>query len=161
MGRLVQKVSGTRTFARLAPPIVTGMDRMAHRLSGGKAMASRGLMPMLMLTTIGARSGEPRTVPLACVPDGDVIYLIGSNFGREKHPAWSGNLLKHPAATVSFERRTFDVVAHHLSDEEKAAVWPQLTAMWPNYDLYVERSGRNLRVFRLERSDGAQPDEPG
>lgn len=152
VGRLVQKVAGSRTFARVAPPIVTPLDRFVHRISGGKLMMSRGLLPTLMLTTTGARTGQARTVPLACIPDGDAIYLVGSNFGREKHPAWSGNLLKTPRARVSFEGEEFDVDAHRLSDEEKAEVWPKLTAAWPNYDLYVERSGRNIRVFRLTRA---------
>ncbi|MGK4302063.1 nitroreductase family deazaflavin-dependent oxidoreductase, partial [Klebsiella pneumoniae] len=81
-------------------------------------------------------------------PDGDGFYLVGSNFGREKHPAWSGNLLKTPRAEVSFKGRDFPVEARLLTDEEKAEVWPRLLEIWPTYDRYVERSGRNLRVFR-------------
>jgi deazaflavin-dependent oxidoreductase (nitroreductase family) len=80
-----------------------------------------------------------------------VIYLVGSNFGREKHPAWSGNLLKTSRATVSLDGATFPVDAQLLSDEEKAEIWPRLLEMWPTYDRYVERSNRNLRVFRLTR----------
>lgn len=152
VGRLVQKVAGTRAFARIAPPIITPMDRFIHRVSRGKILMSRSMVPSLMLTTTGAKSGEPRTVPLACVPDGDVIYLVGSNFGREHHPAWSGNLRKHPEARVSYEGDEFDVTANQLSDDEKAEVWPKLLKVWPNYDRYVERSGRNIRVFRLIRA---------
>jgi hypothetical protein len=59
--------------------------------------------------------------------------------------------MKTPPAHMSFDGEESDVVAHLLSDEEKAEVWPKLLAMWPTYDRYVERSGRNLRVFRLER----------
>jgi deazaflavin-dependent oxidoreductase (nitroreductase family) len=150
IGRMVQKMAGSSWFSRVAPPIITPLDRLVHRLTGGRRMMSRGLVPTLMLTTTGAKTGQPRTVPLACLPDGDGFYLIGSNFGRQHHPAWSGNLLKTPRAEVSFEGRDFPVEARLLSDDEKAEVWPTILKMWPTYDRYVERSGRNLRVFRLE-----------
>lgn len=152
VGRVVQRVAGTKAFSKYAPPIITPLDKVVHKLSGGRWLLSRGMLPVLMLTTTGAKSGQPREVPLACIPDGDVIYLVGSNFGREKHPAWSGNLLKTPRAAVSFRGEAFAVDAAHLSDEEKAEVWPKLLKAWPNYDLYVERSGRNIRVFRLTRA---------
>jgi deazaflavin-dependent oxidoreductase (nitroreductase family) len=149
VGRVVQKVAGSRAFARIAPPIVTPLDRLVHRLSGGRVMMSRGLVPTLMLTAIGARSGEPRTVPLACMPEDEVIYVVGSNFGREHHPAWCTNLLRNPQARVSFRGEERNMVAQLLSDDEKAEIWPRLLKIWPTYDRYVERSGRNLRVFRL------------
>ena len=152
VGRVVQKVAGSPAFARIAPPIITPLDKLVHRLSGGRLLLSKGLVPVLVLTTTGARSGEPRSVPLACVPHDDVIYLVGSNFGREKHPAWTGNLLRTPRAEVSLDGETFAVDARLLTDEEKAEVWPLLLEMWPTYDRYVERSGRNLRVFRLTRA---------
>ena len=107
-----------------------------------------------MLITVGATTGEDRRVPLATIPDGDVLYLVGSNFGREKHPAWTGNLLKTPQARVTFEKETFPVTATLLDPAAKAEVWPKLLAKWPNYDGYQERSGRDIRVFRLERTDG-------
>jgi deazaflavin-dependent oxidoreductase (nitroreductase family) len=151
IGKTVQKVAGSPLFAKVAPPIITPLDRIVHKLSGGRFIMSRGLVPTVVLTTTGAKTGQPRIVPLACCPDGDVIYLVGSNFGRENHPAWSGNLIKNPDAEVSFKGEQFGVVAHLLSDEEKAEVWPKLLKIWPTYDRYVERSGRNLRVFRLER----------
>jgi len=153
VGRVVQKVSGTAAFAKIAPPILTPLDKLVHKVTRGRWMLSRGLLPVMVLTTTGARSGEPREVPLACIPDGDVIYLVGSNFGREKHPAWTGNLIKTPRAEVSFKGERFAVDARLLDDEEKAEVWPRLLEVWPNYDRYVERSGRNIRVFCLTRAE--------
>jgi len=152
VGRVAQKVAGSGWFAKVAPPIITPLDRFLHRVTGGRVITSRGLLPSLMLTTTGAKTGQPREVPLACVPDGDVIYLVGSNFGREKHPAWSGNLLKTPRAQVSFGGESFPVDAARLDEAEKAAVWPKLVEVWPTYDRYVEKSGRDLRVFRLTRA---------
>lgn len=151
IGRLVSKVSGSALFAKLAPSIITPLDKAVFRLTKGKRMLSQGLVPTLVLTTTGAKSGEPRVVPLACFPKGEHIYLVGSNFGREHHPGWTANLLKHPDAAIAFEGENVAVRAQLLSAEEKAAIWPWLTSEWPNYDVYTERSGRDLRVFRLER----------
>jgi deazaflavin-dependent oxidoreductase (nitroreductase family) len=78
---------------------------------------------------------------------------VASNFGRERHPAWSANLLAEPKATASYRGRTFPVTARLLDEDEKKAIWPQLLKMWPNYDRYEERSGRDIRVFRLARSN--------
>lgn len=152
VGRAVQGMAKSKAFRKVAPPIITPLDRFLHRVSGGRILLSRALVPTVLLTTTGAKTGEPRQVPLACVPHGDVIYLVGSNFGREAHPAWTGNLLATPEAQVSLDGDEFDVVAHRLSAEEKAEIWPTLLEVWPAYDHYVEVSQRDLRVFRLERA---------
>jgi deazaflavin-dependent oxidoreductase (nitroreductase family) len=75
---------------------------------------------------------------------------VGSNFGKEKHPAWTANLIANSEAEVSFNAKTTPVTAHLLTAEEKAEAWPRLVKFWPNYDVYTERSGRDLRVFRLD-----------
>jgi deazaflavin-dependent oxidoreductase (nitroreductase family) len=150
VGRVVQRVAGSGPFRRVAPSVLPPLDRFVNRISGGRIHLSAGMLPSLLLTTTGAKSGELREAPLACLPQDDGSFLVvGSNFGREKHPAWSGNLIKTPEATVLYQRRTFPVTAHLLTDEEKAEVWPELTRAWPTFDRYVEVSGRNLRVFRL------------
>jgi len=154
IGRLVHSVAGSAAFARVAPGVVPRLDRLTHRLTGGRFMLTdRGLVPMLVLTATGAKSGQPREVPLACIPDGDCFYVVGSNFGRPDHPAWTSNLLAHPDATVSRAGQRFAVRARLLDVDEKAELWPRITEVWPSYEVYTERSGRDLRVFRLERTD--------
>ena len=149
LAKVVQKVSGSPTFAKLAPSIVTPLDKVVHTLTGGRRTLSDGMVDTLLLTTTGAKSGQPRTVPIACFPDGDVLYVVGSNFGREKHPGWTANLLAHPRASGSHAGRRLELEAHLLTAEEKTDVWPMLTEKWPNFDVYADRSGRDLRVFRL------------
>ena len=78
--------------------------------------------------------------------------MVGSNFGRPEHPAWTGNLIANPDAEVSFGGRVTPVRAELLDDAAKEAIWPRLTTVWPTYDRYVDRSGRNLRVFLLRPS---------
>ena len=144
-------MAGGATFAKIGPSVVPRLDRALHRLTGGRVILSGGMVPSLMLTTTGAKTGQARKTPLATMPYDGTLYVVGSNFGREHHPAWSGNLIKTPRAHVSFKGEDFEVDAHLLSPEEKATLWPELLKTWPTYDRYVERSGRDLRVFRLER----------
>jgi deazaflavin-dependent oxidoreductase (nitroreductase family) len=129
------------------------MDRIVSRLTGGRFTVTSLIVPTLVLTSTGAKTGQSRTTPLATMPDGeDAFYVVGSNFGTEKHPGWTANLLKTPRAKVMYGGTTMQVEAHLLSEEEKAAVWPRLTTVWPTYDTYVAKTDRNLRVFRLTRS---------
>lgn len=137
-------------FRKVAPTIVPAADKVLHRITGGRVILSRALVPSLLLTTTGAKSGLQRESPLACVPDGeDGWWVVGSNFGQEKHPGWTANLLANPEATVSYRSTLVPVRAELLDDDAKARVWPKLTEVWPAYDDYVESSGRNIRVFHL------------
>jgi deazaflavin-dependent oxidoreductase (nitroreductase family) len=147
----VQKVAGTRGFAVLGSKIFPPIDRLVHKATGGRVVLSAGLVPSLVLTATGRKSGEPRRTPLATLPIDDDFIVVGSNFGKEHHPVWTANLLANPDATVSFRGQTIPVKARLLDAAEKQEVWPQLLRIWPTYDRYVERSGRDLRVFRLER----------
>ena len=150
LGKAVIKMAGSKTFMRVGPKIVPHLDRFLHKVSGGKIVMSGGMLPSLVLTTTGAKTGQQRTTPLATKPEDNFWYVVGSNFGREKHPAWTANLMANPEAEVSFKGKTTPVRAHLLTPEEKAEVWPKLVQFYPNYDLYVERSGRDIRVFRLD-----------
>jgi deazaflavin-dependent oxidoreductase (nitroreductase family) len=150
LGPTVQRISGSAWFARVAPKIVPPLDRVLHRVSGGRFLMGQALVPSLVLTTVGSVSGRPRQAPLACMPEPDGGFIVvGSNFGREKHPAWTTNLLKTPEAEVSYRGRAIAVTATPVEGEERAEVWPRLTKVWPVYDRYVERAGRELRIFRL------------
>jgi deazaflavin-dependent oxidoreductase (nitroreductase family) len=154
MSTLMHRIAGSEPFLRIAPHVVPRFDRLVHRLTRGRVSVSQRMVPSVMLHATGAKSGQRRDVPLAALPDGDAFYVVGSNFGREGHPAWTANLLAHPEVAVTVRGRRTDARARLLDADEKAAVWPRLTAMWPNYDRYVERSGRDLRVFRLEPRGG-------
>ncbi|SNS78836.1 deazaflavin-dependent oxidoreductase, nitroreductase family [Actinomadura meyerae] len=150
LGPVFHRVSGAAWFAKVGPKVVPHVDRALHRATGGRLMLGQLLVPSLVLTATGAKSGLPRRTPLACLPDpAGGWYVVGSNFGREKHPAWTGNLIKNPSAEVSFQGRTVPVTAHLLDDRERKEIWPRLTAVWPVYDSYVERAQRELRVFHL------------
>ena len=150
--RAFTTVASTDTFQRYGPRIAPAVDGLALRLTGGRWTVSDAVLPVVVLTTTGSRSGLLRTVPLAALRDGHDFVVVGSNFGRERHPAWSTNLLAHPDARVSFRGEDVAVRAELLDDDERRRIWPDLTAQWPLFDRYSELSGRELRVFRLRRS---------
>ncbi|MEV5381799.1 nitroreductase family deazaflavin-dependent oxidoreductase [Streptomyces sp. NPDC052721] len=149
--RLVRKVSCTRLFAKVAPHVIPALDRGVHRLTGGKFLLSAQLLPGVILTSTGARTGRPRRTPLACLPEeeGRTWILIGSNFGRPGHPAWTHNLLAHPEASVSWKGRDVPVSARLLTGAERDTVWQALLAFWPPYATYQARVEREIRLFRL------------
>ncbi|MFI0812496.1 nitroreductase family deazaflavin-dependent oxidoreductase [Streptomyces echinatus] len=153
--RLVQKVSSTRLFARVAPHVIPALDRGVHRLTRGKVLLSARMLPGVILTSTGARSGLPRRTPLACMPEAEAAgrswILVGSNFGRTGHPAWTRNLLAHPEATVSWKGHDIPVTAVLLAGEERAAAWRAVLAFWPPYAAYQSRVEREIRLFRLTR----------
>ncbi len=155
-----QWLAGTRGFAKVAPGIVPPLDRFLNRVTGGRVLMGDQMIPHLLLTTTGSRSGQPRQSPLACLPEpGGTWLVVGSNFGRENHPAWSGNLLKTPRATVTFRGRVTPVTALLLTGADRERAWRALTGFWPLYQGYTERSGRELRVFRLSPRPPGSGDE--
>lgn len=151
--RLVQKVSATRGFAKVAPHLLPALDRTVHRLTRGRVLLSAGMLPGLVLTARGARSGLPRTTPLACLrePGTDTWLLVGSNFGRDHHPAWTANLIAHPDVEINWRGRDVPVRARLLEGEERGRAWEGALAFWPPYAAYQARIGREIRLFRLTR----------
>lgn len=151
--RVVQRVSSTRGFAKVAPHVIPALDRAVHRITRGRFLLSAQMLPGVVLTSTGARSGLPRRTPLACMPEdkGRTWILIGSNFGRDGHPAWTANLLAHPEASVSWKGQDIEVTATLLTGEERAAVWKTVLAFWPPYATYQARVEREIRLFRITR----------
>ncbi|WP_406456253.1 nitroreductase family deazaflavin-dependent oxidoreductase [Streptomyces sp. NBC_01622] len=155
--RLVQKVSSTPVFARVAPHVVPALDRAVHRLTRGKVLLSAQMLPGVILTARGARSGQRRSTPLACMPVEDGWILIGSNFGRTGHPAWTRNLMVHPDAEISWKGAEIPVTARLLEGEERAEVWQAALVFWPPYATYQARVEREIRLFRITRRAGDGP----
>lgn len=144
--------SRTRLFRAVGPTIMPPLERGMRRLTGGRVPLSGLLVPSLVLVTRGARSGVERETPLMYCPDADgrSILVTGSNYARERHPAWTANLLAHPDAVVRIRGRSVPVHATLVPDEEREAVWAHIERQWPGYRGYERSSGRTLRIFRLE-----------
>ncbi|GLZ35809.1 hypothetical protein Lesp02_79960 [Lentzea sp. NBRC 105346] len=135
-----------RWMVKTAP----ALDRFVFRATRGRFTMSGRMMPIAVLTTTGARTGVERETPLLCVSDDEGFLVVGSNFGQTHHPAWSGNLLKNPHATVAQGGKRIPVTGALLTGEDRARAWKFLTSVWPPFDKYVELAGgREIRVFRL------------
>ena len=151
--RFAARISRSTVFRRfLGPKVFAKADRwVLYRTKGRLTAAGPPLFPTMVLTTTGARSGEPRRVALVYLPDGDSALVVASNFGRERHPAWSTNLLAHPEIEVVAAGERWTGRARLLDDQEKADRWPELIAQMPAWDGYTKVTDRDLRVFALDR----------
>src|SRR5690348_18374977 len=99
--RLFRNAASTPALARAFSRVLYRVDRPVIRLSGGHTSLTSLLtgLPIVELTTTGARTGRPRTMPVVGIPDGDRLVLVASSYGSERHPAWYHNLLAHPECT--------------------------------------------------------------
>ncbi len=150
--RLVNWFSATRAGSFLVKHVAAKVDPVLFRWSKGR-FTSTGppTLPMLALTTTGAKSGQPRTVQLAYHRDGDDLLVVASAMGQEKHPAWRFNLDAHPAVRVLVRGAEYPAVATVLSPEEKALVWDAIAVTIPQMRVYERRTDRDIRVYRLRR----------
>lgn len=119
------------------------VDRLTLRLSGGRHTLT-GLvagLPIVWLTTTGVKSGQPRTVPLVGIEDGERVVLIASNYGQAHHPAWYYNLRARPEATLVVRGRTMPVMAREATGEEYDAYWRRAVALYPGWISYRRYAG--------------------
>jgi deazaflavin-dependent oxidoreductase (nitroreductase family) len=127
--------------------------RTVYRLSRGRLLGRVAGMPVLLLTTIGRRSGRARTTPLTYFEAGDELVIVASNGGEDRAPAWWLNLCEHPAATITIGRRSDSVTARIATAEERGRLWPMIVATHPGYADYARRTTRPIPVVLLHRTD--------
>jgi deazaflavin-dependent oxidoreductase (nitroreductase family) len=109
--------------------------------------------PMILLTTTGAASGEPRTAPTLGMVDGDRVVVVASNAGAATHPAWYRNLVAHPEVTVEIGTETFPATATTLAGEERDTFYARITAAAPIFAEYRAKAlPREIPVVALQRS---------
>lgn len=129
------------------------LDRLAIRLTRGRTSISSIVagVPMVMLTTTGAKTGSLRSIPLIGLPDGERIILVASSWGRKKHPGWYHNLVKNPKATISTPGRSRDYIARLANSAEAEIYWQKVIALYPGYGVYrVMAKHRQIGLFILE-----------
>ena len=128
------------------------MDAVMLKLSHGRHTVTEIVgLPIIQITTIGAKSGEPRTMPLVSLFDGEKIALIGSNFGRQHNPGWYYNLKANPQCTVQVNGREQKFIARQTEGEERERYWQMAVSYYKGYDLYKVRAAhRQIPVIILE-----------
>jgi len=122
------------------------VHRFVYRRTGGLIGHRSPAGPMLLLTTVGRKSGQPRTTPLLYMPDGPRFVVVGSNGGRDQPPAWVLNLSATPAVEIQVGRRKLQADAHVLAGEEKTVMWPRLLGHYKGWGRYQELTEREIRV---------------
>jgi deazaflavin-dependent oxidoreductase (nitroreductase family) len=145
-----QRLGHMRWFAVLGRYAFPRIDRMMHRLTGGKLVPTGTVAPVLLLTTTGRRSGRPRTTPVIFIRDGQSFVITSQDLGSEKRrAAWPLNLDANPDADVKIGPEVVRCRARRVDDGEAARYWPRLVEVWPAHETYLKRSGRR-HTFRLE-----------
>lgn len=133
---------GLRWAGKLNVPI--------YRATGGRVMGKVNKAPVLLLTTTGRKSSQPRTVPVVYLADGEKLVVINTNAGSEGVPAWSLNLAVNPAAEVEVGRRRIKVRARVAEGEERADLWRQHNVQYAGFDDYDAKQAREASVIVLE-----------
>lgn len=147
--RLAASGPGAWLFARVLHPI----DRPVYRLTRGRHTFANLLsgIPVVLLTTTGARTGRPRTVPVLGLPTADGLAVIASNFGQQHQPGWYYNLRANPEGSVTADGRTRQVRAVEAEGDVRRRIWEEGLGIYPGWAQYERRaSHRRIAVFVLE-----------
>lgn len=147
--------AGSWVYARTLPHI----DRILLDITDGKVALPEILagIPVIELTTTGAKSGKPRTTPLLGIKDGEKWVVVASNWGSSRHPAWYHNIRSNPDVKVTADSDTGTYIAREASDDEYDEYWSRARELYAGFEAYARRSGdRDIPVLVLEPADGSE-----
>ena len=130
--------------------IFYAVHRAIYRLSGGRIFSRMVGCPVVLLTTTGRKSGEPRTAPLLGFQEGQSIVVIPSNAGKKHYPSWYLNLRANPQAQVQVGAQIRQVKAREATVEEGERLWPRIVTYYGGYQAYRERTERCIPVVILD-----------
>jgi proline iminopeptidase len=106
---------------------------------------------ILLLTTTGRTSGEPRTTPLIYADDDGRYVIVASKGGAPEHPGWYRNIEKNPVVELQINDEVFPARARTASGDERERLWRKANEVWPHYDEYATKTDREIPVVVLER----------
>lgn len=125
--------------------------RNLYRWTGGRVGGKGFGMPVVILTTTGRKSGQKRpTVLTSPVQDGDTVVLVASWGGDDRHPLWYLNLVADPQVDLEIHGKKQAMTARVATPEEKAELWPRVTAQYKGYAGYQEKTERDIPLVLLE-----------
>ena len=122
------------------------------RANDGKVGGSFAGVPLVILTTTGAKSGQPREIPLAYTEDGDRLVIIASKGGAPSNPDWYYNLKAYPDITVEVPGDTYQARADEVTGDERDRLYDQMAAKMPNFAEYQRQTERKIPLFVIERA---------
>jgi len=124
--------------------------RVYRETNGEKGYIWNGV-PILLLTTTGRKSGQPRTIPIIFTHYGDSWVIIASKGGSPTHPKWYLNIVGDPNVQVQVKADVYDAVARTAESPEREKIWAECVKTWPNYDIYQSRTDRQIPVVVIDR----------
>jgi deazaflavin-dependent oxidoreductase (nitroreductase family) len=149
--RGLARVTATKRGAAVHRRIAAPLDAVIMKLTGGRVNSTGGAMPMVVLTSTGARSGLSRKTPLAYFTDGDDVIVIASNYGGQRHPGWYHNLVAHPECELHIGPRGGTFTAHEVEGADRDRLFGLAVEFYPGYAEYAKRTDgvRTIRILRL------------
>ena len=156
--RFMQHLPASALGAVVFSKFLHHVDRPIMSISGGRWSIPALLtgLPVVILKSIGATSGEQRIVPTIGVPDGNNIVLVASNWGQRRNPAWYYNLLKNPEAVLVFDGYEAPYIAREILDlEDYERLWRMAVNVYRGYEKYRQRVGnRRIPLVSLSPKGG-------
>ena len=122
-----------------------------YRLSGGRLGARMGLIDVALVETIGRKTGQTRSVPIACYPYRDSIVVSASNSGKESHPVWYLNMQANPEVNVQLGKERFRAIAEDVIESERDALWQTIVQLNKHQGEYLEKAQRKIPLVWLRR----------
>lgn len=155
--RILQRIGATSVGTRLFSLVLGPLDRLSHKVSGGRITIGRslGALPVVMLATRGARTGRIRTTPINAIPVGGDLALIGTNYGRGTAPGWCHNLRAEPRAEITHENVQYPVIARETKSAEYEDAFAAAIRIYPGYLAYRQKASNHIPVFML-KSEGSE-----
>ncbi len=124
-----------------------------YESSGGTRGTTLRGKPVVILTTVGAKTGKVRKIPLMRVELDGTYAVVASRGGAPEHPVWYHNIVAHPRVELQDGPEKHEYVAREVRGEEKALWWERAVEVWPDYASYQRKTDREIPVFVLERAD--------
>lgn len=143
------QVTPRTTPGRSLLQLFGSMHRWLYRSTGGVIGGRFRGGPVLLLTTVGRKTGQARTWPLIYFPDGNALVIVGSNGGRDVHSAWYLNLRSNPTATIEVGRKRFRVKARQAEGAERDRLWQLVIRTLPFYADYQTGTQREIPLMIL------------
>jgi deazaflavin-dependent oxidoreductase (nitroreductase family) len=156
IGGLLARMLRLPNRAGAATTLLTRMHGWLLTRSGGRLRRSwlfAAGQPVIALTTVGRRTGEPRTTAVACFTSGEELAVAGMNLGLPRNPAWALNLEANPDATIVLAGRTIHVRARRASGEDAERLWRRWLQVQPSAEAFRDLASRDIPLFVLSRAD--------
>lgn len=130
--------------------VFTGFHSWMYRATGGRFGSQMRGFNVLLLTTVGRKTGKRRTLPLGYIRDSERYVVIASNGGLDRHPAWYFNLQHNPNVMIQVREQELAVQATTARGDERRRLWAQLLAEAPGYGDYQTRTSREIPLVILQ-----------